>query len=170
MIQIAPFQLKNRSVTSMPSHCTVASGPVRPVRTRGPLWLNDALERLWAEHFWDVPRPKPVRIRFGARWKNRLGLIRWEPDTESSLILMNGHFRDPRVPRVVCDATIAHELIHYAHGFGSTLPRRHADPHENDLIEREMQARGLDHLLVAAETWIDENWQNFRAATVLRST
>lgn len=166
MIDIAPIQLKNSSITVRPAP---AQAPRRE-RARGPLWLNDALERLWADYFWDVPRVSPVSIRFGSRWKNRLGLIRWEPETESSLILMNGYFRDPRVPGVVCVATIAHELIHYAHGFGSALPRYHADPHADDLIGREMRARGLDHLLVLADNWIDENWQSFCATTNLRPT
>ncbi|HEX2172416.1 MAG TPA: hypothetical protein VHL09_08220 [Dehalococcoidia bacterium] len=130
----------------------------RPVRSRNQVWLATTLERLWEEHFWDVPRVSPVQIRFGARWKNRLGLIRWEPATQSSLIAVNALFRDPDVPAYLCEVTIAHEIVHFAHGFGSPLPQRVKDPHADSVIERELEARGLGRQLALADVWIERHW------------
>ncbi len=125
----------------------------RPVRSRNQVWLAAVLERLWEDHFWDAPRVCPVHIKFGARWKYRLGLIRWEEDTQSSLIAVNALFRDPDVPAYLCEVTIAHEIVHYAHGFGSPLPRRTEDPHADNLIEQELEARGLGRQLALADAW-----------------
>ena len=133
----------------------------RPIRARNQVWLADTLDRLWEEHFWDVPRICPVRIRFGARWKWRLALIRWESATESSLIALNALFRDPIVPESLCEVTIAHEIVHYAHGFGSPLPRRASDPHADRVIERELAARGLGPKLALADAWVDRCWSAF---------
>jgi hypothetical protein len=134
---------------------------LRPVLARNQVWLASTLDRLWEDHFWEVPRVCPVQIKFGTRWKSRLGLIRWEAERESSLILVNALFRDPAVPANVCEVTIAHEIVHYAHGFGSPLPRWIEDPHADYLIERELEARGLGRQLALADAWVERHWADF---------
>lgn len=145
-------------LSALPTPSPAPAPLLRPVRARNQVWLTATLDRLWEDHFWDVPRVSPVRIKFGARWKARLGLIRWEAETGSSLILVNALFRDPAVPATVCEVTIAHEVVHYAHGFGSPLPRRIEDPHADQVIERELEARGLGRQLALADGWIERHW------------
>ena len=144
--------------------------PDRPIRAHNSVWLAAVLDRLWEDHFWDVPRISPVQIRFGGRWKYRLGRIRWEPVVQTTLIAINALFRDPAVPASLCRVTIAHEIIHYAHGFGSPLPRSYEDPHEPGLIEGELEARGLGRELALADAWVERHWLDFHARAAQRAT
>ena len=144
--------------------------PDRPIRARNSVWLAATLDQIWEDHFWDVPRITPVHIRFGGRWKYRLGRIRWEAVTQSTLIAINALFRDPIVPKSLCRVTIAHEIIHYAHGFGSPLPRLYEDPHEPGVIERELEARGLGRELTLADAWAERHWLDFHAQASRRAT
>jgi hypothetical protein len=48
-----------------------------------------------------------------------------------------------QVPEYVLITTIAHELTHYAHSFGSSLSRCYEHPHANNVVERELAQRGL---------------------------
>jgi hypothetical protein len=57
--------------------------------------------------------------------------------------------------------TIAHELVHYAHGFGSPLPRQHKYPHANGVVERELASRALSEYLYCCNQWIDKYWYSF---------
>jgi hypothetical protein len=60
--------------------------------------------------------------------------------------------------------TIAHEVAHYAHGFGSPLPRLHEHPHANQVVTHELEKRGLGNALQQCLTWIDQEWFAFYAA------
>lgn len=120
--------------------------------------LSLYLEYIWQHHFADVPRVNDVQIAYCTAWKTRLGLIRLSLDTTISFIGINTLLRLPQVPECVLVTTIAHELAHYAHGFGSPLPRRYEHPHANHVIERELEARELGEHLRFCNEWIDREW------------
>ncbi len=130
---------------------------------RNDLILHTKLENLWHKHFSDVPMQYPIKIKFGKKARKRLGSIReciYQSKNNESLISINGHFKDKKIPEYIIDATIAHELCHYVHGFGSSLPQRTKYPHKDGIVEREMSRRGLIHLVRKEKNWLDENWHN----------
>ena len=53
---------------------------------------------------------------------------------------------------------IAHELTHYAHGFGSHHPRRYRHPHRGNVVQRELNKRGLGAELRFYTEWTNEVW------------
>lgn len=120
--------------------------------------LSLYLEYIWQRYFADVPRVNDVQIAYCAVWKTRLGLIRLSLDNTISFIGINALLRLPQVPECVLVTTIAHELAHYAHGFGSPLPRRYEHPHANNVIERELEVRELGEHLRCCNRWIDHEW------------
>ncbi|HSV74072.1 MAG TPA: hypothetical protein VLH79_09965 [Chthonomonadales bacterium] len=122
-------------------------------------WLRGRLAALLAAHFRDVPEGLPIDVRWGRSARRRFGSIVARDDR--SLIVINGAFRDPDVPAFVVDATLAHELAHYAHGFGSGLPRLHEHPHRGDVVGREVRARGLEPLAERARQWEEVRWPQF---------
>jgi len=65
-------------------------------------------------------------------------------DNKISFIGINALLQHAQVPEYVLITTIAHELTHYAHGFGSPLPRCYEHPHANNVVERELERR--EHL------------------------
>src|SRR5947209_785483 len=108
--------------------------------SRDHRWLENVLEVVWAAHFADTPRVNDVNISFGPAWKNRLGLITLSLDQVMSYIQVNGLLRLRSVPECITRITIAHELVHYAHGFGSPLARRYKHPHRGGVVIRELLA------------------------------
>lgn len=124
-------------------------------------WLAHRLQDLRTTYFVDVPRGYPIIARFGIRARYRFGAITARDG--KSLIRVNVLFADPFVPVYVIDATLAHELVHYAHGFGSGLPRCHASPHRGGVVDRELAQRGLGELVAQAEAWRREHWEAFYA-------
>ena len=123
--------------------------------------LNLYLERIWQEYFADVPCVNTVEIAYGHPWKRRLGLIRLSLDNATSFIGINGLLQLARVPEYVLITTIAHELTHYAHGFGSPLPRIYKHPHANNIVSRELEQRGLGETMRRCDEWIDKRWFSF---------
>jgi hypothetical protein len=111
---------------------------------RDNLWLNAVLQELLSGAFSDIERPEQIRIRFGIAAKNRFGSIRWEAKKQQSSVIINGVFKDLRIPEEIVKATLAHELCHYVHGYGSQLPKKYANPHQGGVILRELKARGLE--------------------------
>jgi predicted metal-dependent hydrolase len=75
--------------------------------------------------------------------------------------MMNGHFKDIRIPLYVIDATIAHELAHYAQGFSSPLPRLSRFPHRGGSVDNELDDRGLNWLVQKELNWLNKNWDKF---------
>ena len=67
---------------------------------------------------------------------------------------------DDRVPETVVDATIAHELCHYAHGFASPLPRFSKFPHKGDIVDTELIRRGLKDQLEFQDKWLKQSWNS----------
>ncbi len=119
------------------------------------------LEYIWRHYFSDVPRVNEVQIAYCQPWKRRLGLIRLSQDNAVSFIGINSLLKHPLVPEYVLFTTIAHELTHYAHGFGSPLPRRYTHPHANNVVNRELEARGLREQVRLCDDWIDKQWFTF---------
>ena len=140
---------------------SAAEAHLRPA-LRDETWLNERLALICRVHFADVPRGHPIDIRFGIRARYRFGSIAARKGR--TVILINRLFADPEVPEVVVDGTIAHEMAHYAHGFGSGLPKLYSDPHRGGVVDRELEKRGLKEVERAADAWRVANWQEFYAS------
>jgi hypothetical protein len=119
------------------------------------------LHQIWQEYFFDVPRVNEVQIAYCYPWKNRLGMIRLSLDNATSFIGINALLQHQRVPECVLITTVAHELTHYAHGFGSPLPRPYKHPHANNVVNRELERRGLGEFIHQSDAWIDRQWFSF---------
>lgn len=119
------------------------------------------LDEIWQTYFADVPRANQVDIAYCRPWKRRLGLIRLSLDNATSFIGVNALLQLSRVPEYILITTVAHELAHYAHGFGSPLPRLHEHPHANNVVKRELERRGLGETLGLCDAWIDREWFSF---------
>lgn len=127
-------------------------------------WLSHQLDRIWDTFFRDIPRVNSVKVAFARHWKARLGLITFCEDTSTTYIAINAYLRYQDVPEFVNTATIAHELAHYAHGFGSPLPRRYAHPHRGGVVSKELAARGLGIELRAHQQWVRDHWHELCAS------
>jgi hypothetical protein len=138
------------------AHTFVALHPQRDLT----LYLNS----IWQQYFSDVPYANDVRIAYSRPWKSRLGLIRMSLDCSHSFIGINSLLQHTEVPDVVLIVTIAHELVHYAHGFGSPLPQLYDHPHANNVVDIELERRKLGDALSECNSWIDEQWYNFYKA------
>lgn len=133
-----------------------------PAFLRDNKWLLSRLDYLWTEYFSDVPQNNRVFISFGRFAKYRLGSIRLNKRTKSSIIIISGMFKDQTIPPEVVDHTIAHELIHYAHGFSSKHPRLHKYPHAGGVVKREMMERSMGHLYNFYKKWVKHYRQLLR--------
>lgn len=129
---------------------------------RDEVWLADRVRLLRQVHFTDVPQGYPIVTRFGSRARYRFGSI--AARNGETIILVNRLFADPRVPDYVVDGTLAHELAHYAHGFGSGLPRLYQDAHRGGVVDKELERRGLGEVNAKAETWRKMHWDAFHAS------
>lgn len=123
--------------------------------------LARCLDAIWEAYFSDIPRLNRVDIAYCQPWKRRLGLIRLSLDGTKSFIGINALLQLQDVPDYVLYTTIAHELTHYAHGFGSPLPRVFEHPHANNIVQRELVSRGLGDLASRCDGWIDKQWFSF---------
>ncbi|HSX58208.1 MAG TPA: hypothetical protein VLE47_02995 [Candidatus Saccharimonadales bacterium] len=131
--------------------------------TRDNSWLLSRLDRLWSSHFADVPQKNKVFIKFSRVSKFRFGSIRMHPRTKETLILINGKFKETSFPEEIVDHTIAHELVHYAHGFSSPNKKLHQYPHRGGVIEKELSERGLKHLSLAYKKWLKDYKKTLRS-------
>jgi len=126
---------------------------------RDEAWLQGILDKIWDNYFPEVQQVNDVRIVYGRRTKRRLGSISLDPsDRNTSVITMNGLFRREDVPEFVVEATIFHELTHYAHGFNSPLDQAQAHPHAGGVMRREFAERGLLELYLQQKRWLKANW------------
>ena len=126
-----------------------------------PRNLDIYLDHIWLEYFSDIPCVNDVKIAYCHPWKRRLGLIRLSVDGATSFIGINKLLQHHYVPEYVLITTIAHELTHYAHGFGSPLPRPYEHPHANNVVDRELERRGLGEYAHQSDAWIDKQWFAF---------
>jgi len=155
--------MENRREEAFSPERTISGGaPDESASSQPPrddIWLQELLDRTWDSYFSDVPQDNIVRIEFGRRAKRQLGSIRLDRnDAHTSIITLNGLFRDPEIPEFIAEATLVHELIHYAHGFNSPRPQQHAHPHAGGVIRQEYAERGLESLYVRQKRWLKANW------------
>lgn len=148
-----------------------------PSRTNS--YLSSRLDHVWKTYFPDIPRINTVIIQFGRSARNQLGSIRaigprrifrkpgrfpkhswWLPES-TSVITINGHFKKPEIPQEIIDSTIAHELVHYSHGFSSPHPQLFRYPHLGGVVSKELKNRGLGNQLKFQKQWLKTTWKNY---------
>ena len=110
-------------------------------------------------HFYDVNLVNPVDVSYGIRARRRLGSIALVDGR--SIIRVNRLLAEDTVPTFVVDATIGHEMAHYTHGFGSTLPRKYRHAHRGAVVDTEMDNRGMHDIRLQANAWVKESWGTF---------
>lgn len=109
--------------------------------------------------FRDLEAKSNIQISFGRKAKTRLGSIkRARQNTGVSHITINGLFAQEFIPGEIIDATIAHELCHYAQGFSSPLPQLSKHPHRGGVVDAELRKRNLSELLNFQNKWLKEKW------------
>ena len=62
------------------------------------------------------------------------------------------------IPEYIVDITLAHELVHYSHGFNSPLERRHKHPHQGNIVNKELVQRGFGHMLRKEKEFVKNEW------------
>lgn len=135
--------------------------PQVTLQVRDTEWLRRILRQIWDRYFPDTPRVNTVRIGYGGPWKTRLGSITMSDDQTTSYIQINALLRLPQVPDVVTQVTVAHEMVHYAHGFGSPLPQRYKHPHRGGIVKRELVRRGMGEEYRLYDEWVYTHWYDF---------
>lgn len=126
---------------------------------RDQIWLESRLDNIWKVLMPEIERKNRVIVRFKGKWKNKFGHIKKLEDG-SSEIVVNSLFRHLDVPEYIIDTTIAHELVHYMHGFQSPYPRLYRHPHQGNIVNRELNKRGFEMLLKLEKDWIKTNWKS----------
>lgn len=122
--------------------------------TRDNVWLRARLTYLWSAYFADIEKKNTVVIKFGRWAKCQFGVITYDRRTSISTITINKMFAYGHIPDVVVDHTIAHELVHYAHGFSSPHKRKHKYPHHGGVVNKDLVARGLGFALQEYKVWL----------------
>lgn len=117
-------------------------------------WLLSRFDNVWKKYFSDIPKSNRVLIHFGRFAKLRLGSIKYNKKTKDTMITITSVFKSESIPKDVIDHTIAHELIHYSHGFPSPHAKLHKYPHAGGVIKKEMLERGIERLFFAYKDWI----------------
>lgn len=135
--------------------------PHRLQLERDDPWLQDILRGIWTRYFDDTPLVNTIRASFGPAWKARLGLITLSEDQKTTYIEINGLLRVPVVPEFVVSITVAHELVHYVHGFGSPLPQRYKYPHRGGIVKHELLRRGMELEYRQYDAWVYSHWYDF---------
>ena len=124
---------------------------------RDNLWLASRLDRIWYAYFYDVEKANNVFVKFRGNWKNKFGHIKKSRhgDTE---IVVNSLFKNERIPEFIVDLTLAHELVHYMHGFNSPYPKRFDYPHKGNIVNRELIVRGFKEALRKEKHFMRHEW------------
>lgn len=122
--------------------------------TRDEKWLLSRLDYIWLRYFPDITQTNKVFIKFGRFARLRLGSIKYNKHSGDTTITITPMFKNKSIPQEVIDHTIAHELIHYTHGFSSPHPKLHKYPHEGGIVKKEMSERGMKNLIKAYGSWI----------------
>lgn len=121
---------------------------------RDKAWLCERLSHIWRSHFTDVEKKNTVIIRFGRWAKYQFGVITYDKRRNVSTITINRMFASASIPQTVVEHTIAHELVHYSHGFSSPLKRQHRYPHHGGIVNKELVRRGLGAVLQDYKVWL----------------
>lgn len=117
-------------------------------------WLENRLRLIWQRYFSDLKQKNPILIGFGRRSRTRLGSIKYNKRSKTSVITLSGYFRNSEIPEFVIDAILAHELVHYLHGFSSPHSRAWRYPHQGGVVNKELRDRGLEETLKLQKQWI----------------
>lgn len=119
-------------------------------------WLNLKLNQIWQAYFPDLQKKNNVNIKFKGKWRYKLGHIRKQgKDTE---IAINGLFKNLKVPEHVVTLIIAHELVHYSHGFNSPLKKQFKYPHKGNIVKKELISRGFNLIIKQEQEFIKKQW------------
>lgn len=125
---------------------------------RDNLWLSERLNEIWNVFFSDITKLNNVKIRFVGRWKNKFGHIKKLKDGSSEIVI-NGFFMDERIPDYIVDLTIAHEIVHYMHGFNSPYPKKFRYPHQGGVVRKELISRGFKVPLKIERRFLKQDWE-----------
>lgn len=120
-------------------------------------WLNKKLDQIWNIFFPEIKRENKVLVKFKGKSRDRFGYIKKVKD--STLIVVNSLFRHEKVPEFIIYTTIAHELVHYMHGFQSPLKQKHRYPHKGGVVNKELKKKGFDSLIKKEKQWVKNEWE-----------
>ena len=123
-------------------------------------WLIERLDQIWECLFPDLEKKNLVNIQFKGKWKNKFGHIKRKKD-KSTEIAINGILKDPQIPECLIDITIAHELVHYMHGFNSPHPQIYKHPHAGGIVTKELKKRGFHHQMKIEKDFLQNKWMYF---------
>jgi hypothetical protein len=124
---------------------------------REDIWLDEKLGQIWELLFPETPKENNVLVKFKGKSLRRFGCIKKKK--KDSIIEINSLFQDERVPEYVIDTTLAHELVHYMHGFNSPLPQKYKHPHRGGIVDKELIKRGFGHNLNLEKIWAKNQWE-----------
>lgn len=122
-------------------------------------WLNQRLENIWSLLFPDIEKANNVYAKFKGRWKNKFGHIKMLRNKDSEIVV-NSLFKNPVIPEYIIDITLAHELVHYSHGFNSPLKKLYKHPHKGGIVEKELKKRGFYNSIKLEKEFIKNKWHN----------
>lgn len=120
-------------------------------------WLNSRMNYIWGRYFNDVERKNLVFARFKGKWKNKFGHIK-RLKNKSSEIAVNNFFKNKAIPEFMVDLTLAHELVHYSHGFHSPLPKKYKHPHKGGIVTKDLKNRGFKEMIKVERDFIKTKW------------
>ncbi len=120
---------------------------------RNNTFLKLRLEKIWSRYFLDLPKVK-IAIKFGRFARLRLGSIKFIKNNPQTVITITAMFKNKKIPISVIDHTIAHELVHFAHGFSSNRVRLFKYPHAGGIVKKEMLRRGMGKLNQDYQRWV----------------
>lgn len=125
-------------------------------------WLIRRMNVIWQKLMPEIERKNEIKILFKGKWKNQFAKIKKLKDG-STEISINALFRFRDIPDFILDTTIAHELVHYMHGFQSPYPRQFKYPHQGGIVDKEMKKRGFGFLMDLEKDWIENHWYKLYA-------
>jgi hypothetical protein len=96
-------------------------------------------------------------IKFKGKWKNKFGHIKRLKNKDTEIVI-NSLFQDSKVPEYIINLTIAHELVHYMHGFNSPHKQMFKHPHKGNIVNKELKKRGYEGLLKLERKWFKDEW------------
>ena len=124
-------------------------------------WLLQITKELWHNHFTDILVKNRILVLFSRRNKRVMGSIKYDRQTKTTYLRINGYFKNEQIPLQVIQATIAHEIAHYAHGFSAPTKKLYRYPHQGGIIREELTQRDLAALEKKSKAWLKKNWLDF---------
>ena len=123
---------------------------------RDDAWLQNRFDLIWQLFFPDVEK-KNVYVCWKGQWKNKFGHIK-KGKKGMTEIAINKLFKDLRVPEDMIKLTLAHEIVHYSHGFHSHLPQLFTHPHQGGIVDKELKKRGFQYAMKKEKIWYKQEW------------